>query len=121
CHPVGNREAPSAVGGTPGPSLNDAHKRLRPGWIERWVSNPSYFLHYTPMPVNFKKGEDSYQELFVGSSLDQIKAVRDVLMAYPEASGLPLNRYWVLPPALETKAAAPEKKKGPEEKSKEMK
>lgn len=105
CHQVGERVTPAS---TPGPNLALAHERLRPGWVERWVTDPGYFLHYTPMPVNFKKGEDGFEHLFLGSSYDKIQAVRDVLMVYPQARDLPLNRYWVLPPAL---AKAPEKTK----------
>ena len=61
------------------------------------------------MPVNFKKGDANYQELFVGTSFEQIQAVRDVLMVYPQVAELPLNRYWILPPSLN---------KGTEEKGK---
>lgn len=105
CHQVGEREPPPTTGaaGTPGPNLTAAHGRLRPGWAERWINNPKYYLHYTPMPVNFEKGKYNYQPLFVGEAIDQIRAVRDVLMVYPEVAAQPASRYWALPPAIDKK------------------
>lgn len=106
CHQVGERPINKA---DPGPNLTMAHQRLRPGWIERWVTNPKFYLHYTPMPPYFYKGKLEHQNYFVGDSLEQIQAVRDLLMVYPQVSALPLNRYWVLPPA----AVAAAGKEGP--------
>lgn len=97
CHQVGNLQAGQQT--TQGPPLNLAAERLRPGWTMRWVSNPQRFLTYTSiMPNNFPSDkEGQFQELFVGSSLEQIMAARDALMAYPQAVNLPVNRFWALP------------------------
>jgi hypothetical protein len=56
------------------------------------------------MPNNFpvdKVGQ--YQELMVGAPLEQVIGIRDLLMAYPRASALPVNHYWALPLPGETK------------------
>jgi hypothetical protein len=108
CHQVGNLRPGEGV--KEGPALSEAFNRLRPGWTRRWISDPVR-LHDTVMPVNFPAGAPpQFQQWFVGSSLDQATAVRDVLMAYPRAAGLPANHYWVLPLVSEKKAASGEKK-----------
>lgn len=110
CHQLGDQPNPNQL---QGPPLHLAHKRLRPGWLERWISNPQYYLTYgSVMPNNFTAGKSLYQEQFVGSSLDQIVASRDVLMLYPQAQALSINRLYVLPPV----PAAPASGKQPGEK-----
>jgi hypothetical protein len=84
CHSVGKLEAEGAQG----PNLMLSAERLRPGWTEQWISNPRRLFTYSPvMPQNFPNEPDSlkwgYQQLFVGSPIQQARATRDVLMDLP--------------------------------------
>jgi hypothetical protein len=97
CHQIGSLEA-SKPPKEQGPPLHIAFERLRPGWSQRWVANPQRYLTYPSiMPQNFAANERGYQDLFVGSPLEQVTAVRDIMLVYPRAAELPLNRQWVLP------------------------
>lgn len=96
CHQINSQEVKNEV---QGPPLFLAHKRLRPGWTERWIAHPNRFLPYTSsMPVNFKVDEpNTFSEFFVGTSFDRVQAARDVLMVLPRVTEIPANRYWLLP------------------------
>ena len=104
CHQIGKTPNTNQI---QGPPLYLSYQRLRPGWLELWIATPQRFLTYaSSMPNNFpvdKPGQ--YQELFVGTPLEQIIGVRDVLEAYPRVTALPINHYWALPLPTETKAA----------------
>src|SRR5262249_29824795 len=104
CHQVGGLQ-PSDPSQLQGPSLNLAAKRLQPGFTERWIANPQRFLPYvTVMPANLARSFDDQgkeklqlQYLIAGPSLEQAKAVRDMLMILPRAAAMPENRYLALP------------------------
>ncbi len=93
CHQVG--KLPPSNSMTSGPPLLEAHQRLRPGWVEHWVASPQRFLPYgSVMPVNFPADRnDQYQDLLAGSSLDQVRGVRDAVMTLPRMEALPINRF----------------------------
>jgi hypothetical protein len=94
CHQLGNLDYPND---TKGPSLNMARERLRPDWTQKWIANPSRLVPYNSiMPQNFPAHKPYFPELFEGTSLQQITAIRDVLMNYATVSDLPVNRYWAL-------------------------
>ena len=77
-----------------GPLLSLAAERLRPEWTQRWMGNPQRFLHYTTiMPLNFKANAPDYQDVFAGSSAEQIQAVRDFLMLYPQVADWALLKH----------------------------
>lgn len=99
CHQIGSFQTNNQV---QGPPLHLAHKRLRAGWLEQWIANPTRMVYYTPMPMNFPANKNNFPD-FAGDSAEQVRAVRDILMAYPQASALPINRYWALPVAGEKK------------------
>ena len=105
CHIVNGKGEKQA------PSLDLAAERLRPEWTKRWIANPQAMFSYNPsMPVNIekkvansadleavlKKNEEErkkvFQDLFVGTSLDQVSAIRDVLMDLARIASLPANR-----------------------------
>lgn len=89
CHQAGH-EPPKEF---KGPNLNDVWQRMRPDWTARWITNPNRFLHYVSvMPINFKPGASDNQDAFVGTSEQQINAVRDYLMAYPLIKDWPVLR-----------------------------
>jgi hypothetical protein len=77
----------------------NAHKRLRPGWVERYVGHPQRYLPYeSSMPENFPKDvPQQFQQFFAGTPAQRVQAVRDVLMVLPQAMQLPANRNWMLP------------------------
>ena len=61
---------------------------------QRWMGNPQRFLHYTTvMPLNFKANAPDYQDVFAGSSAEQIQAVRDFLMLYPQVADWALLKH----------------------------
>jgi hypothetical protein len=96
CHKVGPAPNTNQI---QGPPLTLASQRLRPGWLQRWISTPQRFLTYaSSMPNNFPSDKvGQFQELFAGTPLEQITGIRDVLMAYPRVAALPINHYWMLP------------------------
>ncbi len=96
CHTIGDIETKNEI---MGPPLTNAYKRLRPGWLERWIANPQKFLPYeTSMPMNFPADKPAqFQEFFVGTPLERVQAARDLIMILPRAQAMPVNRYWALP------------------------
>ncbi len=91
CHNVGNLKAKNPRNAQ-GPPLDLAWQRLRPEWTARWIANPDRMISYkTPMPANFVKGDKPYPE-FDGTQMEQILAVRDILMFYPKVAAMPANR-----------------------------
>jgi mono/diheme cytochrome c family protein len=91
CHNVGSLTAKNPRNAQ-GPPLDLAWQRLRPEWTARWIANPDRLISYkTPMPANFVKGEKPYPE-FDGTQMEQILAVRDILMFYPKVAAMPANQ-----------------------------
>jgi hypothetical protein len=89
-----------------GPSLALTADRLRPEWTRRWIAMPQRFLHYkTVMPQNFPANATSnpYADSFIGSEKnfpdEQIRAVRDFLMIYPQVAEWPALKYRSAPGA----------------------
>jgi cytochrome c peroxidase len=81
CHSLGNLAAEPPQG----PNLIQTAERLRPEWIEKWIANPDRMFPYKPhMPQNFANeanpAGNKYQELFLGTALEQTRAARDILM-----------------------------------------
>jgi mono/diheme cytochrome c family protein len=89
CHSVG--DVASAL--PQGPNLALTAERLRPEWVKQWVANPDRLFGYKPaMPQNFPNDSLDYQNVFVGKTIDQVIAVRDVLMDLPRVADMPGNR-----------------------------
>jgi hypothetical protein len=89
CHSV--REVKS--GKEQAPPLELSYARPRPDWTKRWIANPDRLLTYpSPMPHNFGNGQQNFQDLFPGNSLEQLQAARDVLMNLPKVADMPVNR-----------------------------
>jgi len=83
CHLIGDYSPGGAVGTSLAPNLAEVGRRLRPDYVRRWLANPRSQLPYTPMPVNFPPdGVPLDQQLFPGSSLEQLEAVLDLLLHY---------------------------------------
>jgi cytochrome c2 len=89
CHSIGDYQVRGAVK-TLGPNLDEVYRRLRPDYLKRWIANPQRILPYTGMPVNipFRPEPPTFggvsQDLFRGTSFDQIDGVVDLLMNFDE-------------------------------------
>jgi nitrate reductase cytochrome c-type subunit len=89
CHSVGDVAAALPQG----PNLDLTAQRLRPEWVRQWIANPDRLFGYKPaMPQNFPNDSLEYQNVFLGRPLDQVTAVRDVLMDLPRVADMPGNR-----------------------------
>jgi cytochrome c551/c552 len=81
CHLVGSYSPP----GNPkalAPQLERVHERLRPGYVHDWIANPKRFLPYTGMPVNIPFDAPVSQDLYRGTSEQQVDALTDLLMHF---------------------------------------
>lgn len=91
CHQIGGIIAGDQV--NQGPPLDLTSVRLRPEWVVRWVDKPHRFVPYASlMPMYFDKNTKKFQHIHGGEALEQIQALRDVLMNYPRVSSMPVNR-----------------------------
>jgi mono/diheme cytochrome c family protein len=89
CHNIGDVPTSSPQG----PNLALSAQRLRPEWLKEWIANPDRLFGYKPaMPQNFPNDSLDYQDRFVGKPLDQVIAVRDILMDLPRVEEMPGNR-----------------------------
>ena len=67
------------------PKLDDVAGRLRPEYVHRWLAEPKSVLPYTAMPAHFPPtGPPLGQDLFPGSSREQLDAVTELLIRYDE-------------------------------------
>ncbi len=94
CHLVGSYSPP----GNPkalAPQLERVHERLRPDYVHDWIANPKRFLPYTGMPVNIPYDAPVSQELYRGTSEQQVDALTDLLMHFDAFAkrSLPLEAY----------------------------
>ncbi|MFM9194264.1 MAG: hypothetical protein ACKOWG_00685, partial [Planctomycetia bacterium] len=81
CHLVGSYAPP----GNPkalAPQLERVHERLRPDYVHNWIANPKRYLPYTGMPVNIPFDKPVSQDLYPGTSEQQVDALTDLLMHY---------------------------------------
>ena len=81
CHLVGSYAPP----GNPkalAPQLERVHERLRPDYVHGWIANPKRFLPYTGMPVNIPFDKPVSQDIYAGSSEQQVDALTDLLMHF---------------------------------------
>ena len=90
CHQIGATRAGEQT--KQGPPLDQVFDRLRPDWIERWVNKPQRFVPDSLMTPYFKQHELQYQSLHAGPALEQIQALRDVLLNYPRIAKMEVNR-----------------------------
>jgi mono/diheme cytochrome c family protein len=87
-------------GALKGPPLYLAGPRLRPEWTRRWIANPKAMFSYdTAMLAIIENNKMDFQSLFVGTPLEQVSAIRDVLMDLSRVAALPANRYFHMAPA----------------------
>jgi hypothetical protein len=83
CHKIGDF-TPAGNVAAMAPNLERIHKRLRPGYLRRWLADPTSNLPYTNMPANFVRQEINNQALYHGTSSEQLDAVVDLLLNYDQ-------------------------------------
>jgi hypothetical protein len=94
CHIVADY-SPTGSNRAKAPNLANVYRRLRPEFARNWIANPKMILPYTSMPVNinfdpadpeFGKflGTKVSQDLYHGTSIDQVDALVDLLMKYDQ-------------------------------------
>ncbi|MEM8679013.1 MAG: hypothetical protein AAGF97_06660, partial [Planctomycetota bacterium] len=81
CHLIGDY-APEGSVRALAPDLSMSQARLRPGYTRKWIAKPTSILPYTPMPVNIPYEGGVSQELYPGTSTEQVDALVDLLMNY---------------------------------------
>lgn len=88
CHLVGEFE-PAGGDRAKAPNLAKVAERLRPDYLRDWIANPKKFLPYTSMPINVPYNPDDAtynggvaQNLYHGTSTEQVDALVDLLMNY---------------------------------------
>ncbi len=93
CHLIGNYK-PVSNQRALAPDLSKVQFRLRPEYVKRWIANPKSILPYTAMPVNIPYDPNSptlggvAQDIYPGTSVDQLDGLVDLLMNYSEFMGL---------------------------------
>lgn len=81
CHSVGDY-TPAGTPSALAPNLDRTYQRIRPGFLRDWLANPKRLLPYTVMPQNFPRDNPAPQDLFQGTSREQLEAVVDLLLNY---------------------------------------
>jgi cbb3-type cytochrome oxidase cytochrome c subunit len=90
CHVIGDRQPGGQARTVLAPDLATVGQRRRPDYLRRWLANPRAVLPYTAMPVNFPPaGPPLGQDLFPGTSREQLDAVWELLLDYQQTSTLP--------------------------------
>jgi hypothetical protein len=83
CHRMGDYAPGGGLATTLAPDLEAVGRRIRAGYLRRWLANPKTVLPYTAMTVNFPpSGPPLEKDLFGGRPLEQLDAVRDLLLNY---------------------------------------
>jgi hypothetical protein len=97
------------------PDLAEAYRRLRGEYVRNWIANPPGILPYTGMPLNIPYNPDAEhlggvkQELFHGTSIEQLDGVVDLLMNFDRfmagrSAIAPLVKPATAPPAAQASA-----------------
>lgn len=91
CHNVADYRVPGRDRAK-APNLSDVYRRFKPDYVRRWIAQPNMILPYTSMPINVKydpaapfQGGVS-QDLYHGTSTEQVDALVDLLMNYDQFS-----------------------------------
>jgi cytochrome c551/c552 len=90
CHRVGDFN-PGGPDRVKAPDLSVVYQRLRADYIRTWIAKPAAVLPYASMPVNIPYdpaapllGSTVSQDLYHGTSLEQLDALVDLLMNYDQ-------------------------------------
>lgn len=90
CHRVGDFD-PGGIDRVKAPDLAAVYQRLRPDYVRAWLAKPNALLPYTGMPINIPYdpaapflGAAASQDLYHGTSLEQLDALVDLLLNYDQ-------------------------------------
>ncbi len=88
CHVIGQYDPPG-IERVKAPDLAQVHRRLRGAYVRKWLAKPTSIQPYTPMPVNIPydpaaplEGTTVPQDLYHGTSTEQLDALVDLLMNF---------------------------------------
>ncbi|HEV2969676.1 MAG TPA: hypothetical protein VGY55_06775 [Pirellulales bacterium] len=83
CHKVGDF-SPTGSPRAMAPRLDRVHDRMRSEYVHRWIGDPARILPYTGMPQNIAPppAPPVAQNLYKGTSEDQIEGLVDLLMNF---------------------------------------
>jgi hypothetical protein len=113
CHKVGDF-SPTGTVRAMAPRLDRVHNRFRPEYTHRWIGDPTRILPYTGMPQNFppRPAPPVAQNLYKGTSEDQIDALVDLLMNFDRFAQDQISIKSLVKPATAAPAAAASAKPG---------
>jgi hypothetical protein len=81
CHHLGDFVPEGSVYAM-APNLDRVYRRLRPDFVRDWVANPPRIIPNTVMPINIPPDKPIAQDIYAGTSEEQLQAVVDLLMNY---------------------------------------
>ncbi|MBX9788331.1 MAG: hypothetical protein K2Y37_05405 [Pirellulales bacterium] len=81
CHHLGDFVPDGSVYAM-APNLDRVYRRLRPDFVRDWVANPPRIIPTTVMPINIPPDKPIAQDIFEGTSEEQLQGVVDLLMNY---------------------------------------
>lgn len=64
------------------PNLTLTKNRLKPEWVDKWLTDPQVLQPGTMMPTFFSEGQSPITDLLGGDAKEQIEAIRDYLYRY---------------------------------------
>ena len=74
---------------------------MRPDYLRNWIARPTYYLPYTPMPVNVHPTEGLKETgLIEGTPEEQVDALVDILMNYDVYAQQKLSISKLIPPPM---------------------
>ncbi|MBX6312614.1 MAG: c-type cytochrome [Isosphaeraceae bacterium] len=88
CHAIGPYKPTGGADVVNGPDLRQVSGRFRPGYLAEWLAQPSRLVPYTAMPQNIPPHPapgptpPNVPKSFEGKQLDQVIAMRDMLLNY---------------------------------------
>jgi cytochrome c551/c552 len=121
CHQIADFD-PQTSDRAKAPDLARVYRRLRTGYVRRWLAKPASILPYTPMPINipYDPAKDHLggadQTLYPGTSVEQLDALVDLLMHWDQyAQARSPVAPLVKPPPTATRAAKTDRSSGEED------
>jgi len=111
CHLVGDF-SPGGSDRMLAPDLTKVYRRLRPDFLRSWIAEPTAILPYTTMPVNLPFDANAPnqggapQDLYHGTSVEQLDALVDLLSGYDKYTGARSSVLPLVKPADDKSAGA---------------